>query len=384
MHPKLHTYATALLTLIAIPLVEVRPASAQGAPAGPPPVTVAKPVVKEIVEYDDYTGRFEASESVEVRARVTGYLDSVDFVDGAMVKAGDPLFTIDPRPYQAALDRAKSLVEQAQSKLDFAQADLARAENLRSTGNIADQLLDQRRQAFLQAQAEIAAAKASAESSRLDLEFTKIRAPIGGRTGRHLVSAGNLVRVNDTLLTTIVSVDPIRFYFDVDERSYLAYARSSANAFGSRNGSTDITVATSDERDPKRPGKLDFVDNRLDEATGTVRTRALLPNTDLYLRPGMFGRIRIPGSERYRGILVPDEAVASDQDRRVVYVVGEDGSVAPRAIRPGPMEDGYRVVREGLKGDETIVVNGLMRIRPGSKVSPQMTTLPPVRERKSN
>ena len=384
MHPRMHTYATALFTLIAIPLAEIRPAGAQGPPAGPPPVTVARPVVKEIVEYDEYTGRFEASESVEVRARVTGYLDSVDFVDGAMVKAGDPLFTIDPRPYQAAFDRAKSLVEQAQSRLDFAQADLARAENLRTTGNIADQLLDQRRQAFLQAQAEIAAAKASAESSRLDLEFTRIRAPIGGRTGRHLVSAGNLVRVNDTLLTTIVSVDPIRFYFDVDERSYLAYARSSANAFGSRSGSTEVTVATSDEREPKRPGKLDFVDNRLDEATGTVRTRAMLPNADLYLRPGMFGRIRIPGSERYRGILVPDEAVASDQDRRVVYVVGEDGSVAPRAIRPGPMEDGYRVVREGLKGDETIVINGLMRIRPGSKVSPQMTTLPPVRERKAN
>lgn len=384
MHPRMHTYATALLALIALPLTQTRPAAAQGAPGGPPPVTVAKPVVKDIVEYDDYTGRFEASESVEVRARVTGYLDSVDFVDGAMVKAGDPLFTIDPRPYQAAFDRAKSLVEQAQSKLDFAQADLARAENLRSTGNIADQLLDQRRQAFLQAQAEIAAAKASAESSRLDLEFTKIRAPIGGRTGRHLVSAGNLVRVNDTLLTTIVAVDPIRFYFDVDERSYLAYARSAANAFGSRAGTTDVTVATSDERDPKRPGKLDFVDNRLDEATGSVRTRAVLPNADLYLRPGMFGRIRIPGSERYRGVLVPDEAVASDQDRRIVYVVADDGGVAPRAIRPGPMEDGYRVVREGLKGDETIVVNGLMRIRPGVKVSPQMTTLPPVRERKAN
>ncbi len=384
MHPRLHTYATALLTLLALPLAAPPQAHAQGGPASPPPVVVAKPVVKDIVEYDDYTGRFEASESVEVRARVTGYLDSVDFVDGAMVKAGDPLFTIDPRPYQAAFDRAKSLVEQAQSRLDFAQSDLARAENLRTTGNIADQLLDQRRQAFLQAQAELAAAKASAESSRLDLEFTKIRAPIGGRTSRHLVSAGNLVRVNDTLLTTIVAVDPIRFYFDVDERSYLAYARTASSAFGPKGTGTDVTVATSDERDPKRPGKLDFVDNRLDEATGTVRTRAILPNADLYLRPGMFGRIRIPGSDRYRGILVPDEAVASDQDRRIVYVVADDGSVTPRAIRPGPMEDGYRVVREGLKGDETIVVNGLMRVRPGVKVSPQMTTLPPVRERKTN
>jgi len=373
-----------LLLSLVLAGLSATPALAQGGPQGPPPVVVAKPVVKDVIEYDEFTGRFEASESVEIRSRVTGYLESVDFKDGAIVKAGDPLFTIDPRPYQAALDRARSTVDQAQSRLEFAQSDLARAENLRTTGNIADQLLDQRRQAFLNAQAELAGAKAAVEAARLDLEFTRIKAPISGRASRHLVSAGNLVRVNDTLLTTIVAVDPIKFYFDVDERSYLAYARTAANGLRAGGGPSGIMVATTDERTPTRPGELDFVENRLDEATGTVRTRATLANPDLYLRPGMFGRIRIAGSEKYRGILIPDEAIASDQDRRIVYVVGPDGSVMPKPVRPGPREDGYRIIREGLTGEETIVINGLMRIRPGVKVSPQMTTLPPVRERATN
>ncbi len=387
LQPNRHARHLVLLTVLVaatLPFGALRSA-AQGAPQGPPPVVVAKPVVKDIIEYDEFTGRFEASESVEIRSRVTGYLESVEFTDGAVVKAGDLLFTIDPRPYQAAFDRAKSAVEQAQSRLEFAQGDLARAENLRTSGNISDQLLDQRRQSSLGAQAELAGAKAALEASRLDLEFTRIRSPIAGRASRHLVSAGNLVRVNDTLLTTIVAVDPIKFYFDVDERSYLAYARTAANSLRAGGGGENrVTVATSDEPVPNRVGRLDFVENRLDEATGTVRTRATLANPDLYLKPGMFGRIRIAGSERYRGILVPDEAIASDQDRRVVYVVADDGSVMPRPIRPGPREDGYRVVREGLKGDETIVINGLMRIRPGVKVSPQLVTLPPVRSRPTN
>lgn len=348
----------------------------QGAPA---PVSVAKPLVKEIVEFDEYTGRFEAPDSVEIRARVSGYLDKVSFKDGANVKAGDLLFTIDPRPYQAAYNKAESAVTVSQSKLEFAQSDMERAEALRKTGNISDQTVDQRRQAYLSAEAELAGNKAALESAKLDLDFTQVRAPISGRISRKLVSEGNLINANQTVLTTIVSLDPIQFYFDIDERSFVAYAKGGVASSDTSPRSNEVVVAVTGDREPTRKGTLDFVDNRLDSTTGTMRVRAVFPNPDFFLTPGMFGRIRIVGSQPYKGVLVPDEAIASDQDRRIVYVSNPDGSVTATPVRPGPKQDGYRVIREGLKGDETIVVNGLMRIRPGAKVSPQMTTLPPTR-----
>jgi RND family efflux transporter MFP subunit len=371
-----------VLFVSAAAIVSAASALAQSSPP-PPPVTVAKPVVKDITEWDEFTGRFEATETVEIRSRVTGYLDKVLFKDGAMVKAGDPLFVIDQRPYKAAYDRALSSVVVSQSRFEFSQNDLDRAEQLRKTNNIADQVLDQRRQNFLAAQAELAGAKATAESARLDFEFTTIKAPIAGRISRKLVSEGNLVNANDTVLTTIVSLDPIHFYFDVDERSYIAYSRKglSGSRPSSRDVANEVLVAVTDEKEPVHKGKMDFVDNRIDNAAGTMRGRAIFPNPDLFLTPGMFGRVRLIGSGLYKGVLVPDESIASDQDRRVVFVVADDGTVTPRPVRTGPRIDGYRVVREGLKGDETIAVNGLMRIRPGVKVAPQMTTLPPVRER---
>jgi RND family efflux transporter MFP subunit len=348
---------------------------------GPAPVSVAKPIVKDITEYDEFTGRFEATDFVEVRSRVTGYLDKVSFKDGGFVKEGDLLFTIDPRPYQAAYNKAESAVTVAQSQFTFASNDLERAESLRKTGNISDQTVDQRRQAFLTAEADLAGAKAALESARLDLDFTQIKAPVSGRISRKLVTEGNLVTANNTVLTTIVSLDPIQFYFDVDERSFVAYAKAGLNK--SRNLASpvsEVVVAVTGDKEPTRKGRLDFIDNRLDNATGTMRLRAVFDNPDFFLTPGMFGRIRIVGSDVYKGVLVPDEAIASDQDRRVVYVVGDDGSVKPTQVRPGPKQDGYRVIRDGLKGDETIVVNGLTRIRPGVKIEPKMTTLPPSRE----
>jgi RND family efflux transporter MFP subunit len=358
-------------------------ASAQGGPPPAPSVTVAKPVVKDIIERDDFIGRFEAVDQVEIRARVSGYLDKVHFQDGTLVKVGDLLFTIDPRPYQNTFEESQSAVTSAQVRLNFAQSDLDRAQQLRQTGNIADQLFDQRRQSFLTAKAELDRSQANLRQAQLDLDFTQIKAPLAGRISRRLVSEGNLVGANQTILTNIVSLDPIQFYFDVDERSYLAYSRQDQG--GTRTSTNrapnEVTLTLTDERQGTRPGKVDFVDNRLDAASGTIRARAIFENKDLFLTPGLFGRVTLGGSDPYRAVLVPDEAIGSDQDRRIVYVVGDNNQTTARPVRIGPRIDGYRVIRDGLKGDETIVVNGLVRVRPGAPVSPQMTMLPPVRER---
>jgi RND family efflux transporter MFP subunit len=360
-------------------------ASAQGGPAQPPPppVTVAKPVVKDIVERTDFIGRFEAIDQVDIRARVSGYLDKVHFQDGTFVKAGDLLFTIDPRPYRNALEQSQSAVTSSQVRLEFAQSDLERAEQLRRTGNIPDQLFDQRRQAFLTAKAELDRAQAALRQAQLDVEFTQIKSPLSGRISRKLVSEGNLVNANETVLTNVLSLDPIQFYFDVDERSFLAFSRQTHGGTNtSANGETNEVVLTlTDERLGQRKGQLDFVDNRLDAASGTIRVRAVFENKDRFLTPGLFGRVTVGASDPYRGILLPDEAIGSDQDRRVVYVLGENNVVNLKPIRIGPRIDGYRVIRDGLTGNETVVVNGLVRVRPGTPITPQMTTLPPMRER---
>ena len=360
-------------------------ASAQGGPAPPPPpqVTVAKPLVKDIVERTDFIGRFEAIDQVDIRARVSGYLDKVHFQDGTFVKAGDLLFTIDPRPYRNALEQAQSAVTSSQVRLEFAQSDLDRAEQLRRSGNITDQVYDQRRQAFLTAKAELDRAQAALRQAQLDVEFTQIKSPLSGRISRKLVSEGNLVNANETILTNVLSLDPIQFYFDVDERSFLAFSRQTHGGTNtSANGETnEVELTLTDERLGTRKGQLDFVDNRLDSASGTIRVRAVFENKDRFLTPGLFGRVTVGASDPYKGILLPDEAIGSDQDRRVVYVVGENNIVNLKPVRIGPRIDGYRVIRDGLTGNETVVVNGLVRARPGAPVTPQMTTLPPMRER---
>ncbi|MGA0597745.1 efflux RND transporter periplasmic adaptor subunit [Enterovirga sp. CN4-39] len=355
------------------------PAMAQTPP--PPAVSVAKPVVKKIVEQDDFIGRFDAVDTVDLRARVTGYLEKVHFEDGAIVKAGELLFTIDPRPYETALRSAQASLASATARSEFAQTDLERATTLQRTGNISEQLADQRRQALQTAQSEADSARAAIDRAKLDLEYTQIRAPISGRISRRLVSVGNLIQPNETLLTTMVSLDPIYFYFDVDERAYLAYLQGFASTPGGTNHrDPTVTVTLTNERDGRRKGRIDFVDIRLDQASGTVRGRAVFDNKDLSLTPGLFGRIRVPGSEPYEAILVPDEALGTDQNRRVVYVVGPDNKVAARAVRPGPRIDGYRIIRDGLGPDDVVVVNGLSRARPGTVVSLKMTELPPSRE----
>lgn len=346
----------------------------------PPSVSVAKPVVREVVEDDEFVGRFEAVDEVDLRARVGGYLQKIHFTDGAIVEKGDLLFTIDPRPYQSAVAEAEANLKIAQSQVEYTTKQLERARELSTRGNISVSALDERQQEHLAAQAQVQGAKAALDNARLDLEYTEIRAPVAGRIDRNFISVGNLVSPDDTILTRIVSLDPIYFYFDVDERSFLAYARDARArgvALQEGAGALPVKVRLSDERDGSFEGKLDFAENRVDPGTGTVRVRALFPNPDLVLQPGLFGTINVPGSLPYRGVLIPDDAIAADQDRRIVYVVDDSGKVSPRQIRPGPRLHGYRVVREGLTGDETIVINGLMRVRPGVTVTPQPVDLPP-------
>jgi RND family efflux transporter MFP subunit len=356
---------------------------AQGGPVPAPNVTVAKPLVKDIVEQTDFIGRFEAVDHVDIRARVSGYLHKVHFQDGTLVRAGDVLFTIDPRPYQNALEQAQATVTSSRVQLDFAQSEFDRAEQLRRTGNISDQLFDQRRQALLTARAGLDRAQAALRQAQLDVEFTEIRAPLSGRISRKLVSAGNLVNANETILTNILSLDPIQFYFDVDERSYLSFSRQAQG--GTRTSATgsasEALLTLTDERLGQRRGQLDFVENRLDAASGTIRARAIFDNKDMFLTPGLFGRVTIGASDPYRGVLLPDEAIGSDQDRRVVYLVGDNNIVNLKPVRVGPRIDGYRLIREGLSGTETVVVNGIVRARPGAPVTPLMTTLPLTRER---
>ena len=351
-------------------------AVAQG---GPPPVNVAKPVVKTIVEDDEFVGRFAAQSEVVVRARVTGYLQEVHFKDGSLVSEGQVLFTIDQRQFRTLLRQAQSRIDVAEATFAFAEDQLERAESLIANGNIAQSVLDSRKEAFLAAQGALEQARASLELAELDLEYSQITAPISGRIDRALVDPGNLVLENETELTSIVSSNPIYFNFDIDERYFLSYARD-ARARGvslqEGGGGLEVTVTLSDRRIAPLTGVLDFSENRIDEETGTMRVRAVLDNPDEVLTPGLFGRVNVPGSLPYEGILVPDSAIVADQNRRLVMMVDEEGNVTPRPVRPGPRIDGYRVIRSGLDGSETIVIEGIVRARPGSVVAPEMVELP--------
>ncbi|MBS0233698.1 MAG: efflux RND transporter periplasmic adaptor subunit [Proteobacteria bacterium] len=355
--------------------------AAQAAPPPPPQVTVAKPIKKVVTNYDEYVGRFVPVDYVEVRARVSGYLDKIHFTDGQMVKVGDPLFTIDRRPFQAVYDQAKASIEQSKANLAFAQSDLARGKNLPVGNVITQQTLDQRVQAERVAEANVTASEAAARQANLDLQFTELTAPIAGRIGDRRVSIGNLVTGgtsgNTTLLATIVSVDPIRFEFTMDEASYLRYLNEATEKrAGSvdRGLSLDADLKLIDERDFVHKGHIDFVDNAINTSSGTIRGRAVFKNTDGRLTPGMFGRIRIPAAPPAEALLVPDDAIATEQVRKFVYTLGDDNVAKPKYVTLGPVVDGLRVITAGLTANDTVVVNGLMRVRPGAKVSPQQAS----------
>ncbi len=349
---------------------------------GPPPVTVAKPVVKTIVEDDEFTGRFEAVEDVTVRSRVTGYLESVMFTDGQLVEKGEPLFAIDQRQFRLLLEQAEAQVGVAEASHAFAREQLDRAEALITTGNIAQATVDQRREAFLAAAGALEQARAAVQSARIDLEYSEISAPMSGRIDRRRIDPGNLVTANETVLTSIVATDPIYFSFDIDERYFLAYSRD-ARARGvplNQGGGLEAYVTLLDETMGAFSGQVDFGENRISAESGTLRLRLVVPNPDGLLTPGLFGRVNVTGSLPYEGVLIPDSALVADQNRRLVMIVDGEGKVTPREVRPGPRIDGYRVIRAGLDGSETIVIEGIARARPGATVTPELVELPPAAE----
>jgi RND family efflux transporter MFP subunit len=347
---------------------------AQGAAPPPPTVTVAKPTKKLVTDRDEYVGRFVAFDYVEVRARVSGYLEKILFKDGQLVKEGDPLFLIDPRPFQASLDQAKAAVLQAKANLAFAESDLKRGESLRTGTTITQQALDQRLQASRVAAASVTAQEAALKQSELDLSFTELTAPISGRIGDRRVSIGNLVTggaTGSTLLATIASIDPIRFEFTMDEASYLRYLRMASSSNAANRGMTlPVRLKLIDEDAYTHEGKIDFVDNAIDRSSGTIRGRAQFANADGRLTPGMFGRIQIATSAPAEAMLVPDTAIGTEQVRKFVYVLDANNVATPKYVTLGQLVDGLRVVK-GLKADDTVIVNGLMRVRPGAKVTPE-------------
>lgn len=346
---------------------------------GPPPraVTVAHPVQRSVTDYDEYVGRFTAINAVEVRARVSGYLDGVHFRDGQQVKQGDLLFTIDKRPFQNALDQARAHLAQARSNLHFAEADLARGEQLMKERTIAEQTYEQRAQAARNARAAVSGMEAALRQAELELQFTEVRAPIDGRIGDRRVSPGNLVTGgsggNTTLLATIVTTDPIYFEFTFDEASFLRYQRAAQNGHGitSRGAGVEVSLRLIDEKDFMHRGRMDFVDNVIDRSTGTIRGRAVFDNPDGVFTPGMFGRVRVPASAPYQALLVLDTAISSEQARKYVFVVDGESTARAKYVTLGPLVGDLRVIRDGLAADDSVIVNGISNLRPGQKVTAQ-------------
>jgi len=353
----------------------------QAAPP-PPPVTVAKPLVQNITEWDEFTGRFDATEAVEVRARVSGYLQKVNFGDGEMVEKGDVLFEIDRRPYQTAVDQATADRTAADARLAWAASQLERAQALEGSSSMSPATLDERLQDRRAAEASVQQSTDTVQAAQLNLDFTNVAAPISGRVSNRRIDVGNLVAgdPNSTLLTTIVSLDPIYFVFDMSEADFLAYQRAveRGDLPSTRDQGTVVDARLPDEENWPYAGTMNFVDNRIDPGSGTIRARAVFPNPDHFITPGQFGRLRVPSSNPYDAILVPESAVVTDQSNQIVMTVAEDGTVVPKPIRLGPAQPGgLRIVREGLTGDERIIINGLVRARPGGKVTPEEGKIEP-------
>jgi RND family efflux transporter MFP subunit len=350
----------------------------QAAPP-PPQVTIAKPTSKMIADQDEYVGRFVAVESVEVRARVPGYLEAIHFQDGQMVKAGDLLFTIDRRPFQIALAQAQASLAQAKATLAFAESDLARAQGLAIGTVITQQTFDQRTKAKRIAEASVAAQQAAERQATLDLEFTELRAPVSGRIGDRRVSVGNLVTGgtsgNTSLLATIQSIDPIRFEFTLDEASYLRYGDLTNNGAGADRGLTlPVKLKLLTEPAFSHEGTMDFVDNAIDRSSSTIRARAVFTNPDGRFTPGMFARVRMAAAPPKDELLVPDAAIGAEQVRKFVLVVDAENVARPKYVTLGPVVDGLRVITQGLTLEDSVIVNGLMRARPGAKVTPQQSS----------
>jgi RND family efflux transporter MFP subunit len=351
------------------------PATQAAPPA--PVVTVAKPVVKEMQEWSDFTGQFEARESVEVRARVSGYLESVNFTDGQLVKKGDLLFVIEPRPFELALETAKAQLAQTEAQVQLAQQQLDRTAQLRKNDYATKETYDERVSQLAIATASRDAALAAVNNAQLNLDYTRVTAPVSGRMGRHEVSVGNLVMggtSSTTLLTTIVSLDPIWLTFNVSEGDGMTYKRlvQRGEIKSARDNAVEVQGQLMDEHSWTLKGTIDFVDNQYDRSSGTIRVRASFPNPNLFITPGQFGRVRVPMSQLKPTMLVPDAAVVTDQSVKLLFTVAPDGSVVPKPVDLGPVtDDGLRIIKSGITPEDQVIINGLLRARPGAKVTPE-------------
>lgn len=372
--PSARAACAALLASILV-LALPQPGIAQGPPA--PPVTVAAPLQRNVAEWDEFTGRFVADEIVEVRPRVEGFIAQVHFRDGDLVEKGALLFTIDKRPYTIALDVARAEVARSEAQVELARSDVERARPLVASRAIPERELDARQSQLRVTQASLASARANVRKAELDLEWCEVRAPIAGRISDRRIDAGNLVTTSGqngaTLLTTIVRLDPIKFEFDAAEADYIKYARLARQGTrpDSRTARNRVQVRLSDEREWSRTGVVEFVDNVLNTRSGTIRGRAVFANADLFLTPGMFGRLRVWGGDA-EALLVPDSAIASDQARKVVLTVNAENQVVAKVVTLGPLEAGLRVIRAGLDPSDRVVISGQANpfVRPGSRVTP--------------
>jgi RND family efflux transporter MFP subunit len=350
--------------------------SGDSGPPPPPQVSVATVLEKRVKDWDEFTGRFQAIETVEIRPRVSGYIDKVAFKEGAVVKSGDLLFIIDPRPYQAEYDRAAADLKRYKTALELARIESVRVQRLRESGAVSQEELDERTSTVAQAEANVGAAQAALESAQLNLGFTRVSSPIAGRVSRAEVTRGNLVTGGTnggTLLSSVVSMDPIYLYFDADEQAYLRYTKMAREGerSSSRDAANPVQVGLANEEGFPHQGTMDFVDNQLNPQTGTIRARAVLANKDGQFTPGLFGRVQLLGSDEYDAILIDDRAVNTDQSQKYVLLLGADNKVEYRRVKLGRIIDGLRVVREGLKSGDVIVVNGAQRVHPGVAVTPE-------------
>jgi len=366
-----------------VPLGCAKPSEGPVVQAKPPEVTISQVVERPVVDYEEFTGRMDAGESVEVRARVSGYLHEVHFSDGQEVKAGAVLFQIDPRTFEADVKNTEGQKAQWLAKRDKAKADVARYEGLVPSGAASAQDLDKARAELGEAVAAIESSQAMIERAMLNLEFSKITAPIDGQVGEALITKGNLIQTgagDDSLLTTIVSLDPIYVYFDVDERTLLRFRerhREGEPPQGVAQLKIPLFLGLATDEGFPHTGVIDFANNRVDAATGTVQVRGTFDNAKRVFKPGFFARVRVPISDSYKALLVSEVALGTDQGQKFVLVVDDQGMVEKRFVKPGPLQDdGVRVISSGLKPGDWIVVNGLQRARPGKPVTPQRAEMP--------
>ncbi|MEM8958871.1 MAG: efflux RND transporter periplasmic adaptor subunit [Pseudomonadota bacterium] len=370
--PRIRPSLFVALSLLLSAMTATNEATAQ---QGPPPVVTASPLVDTVVDWDEYTGRFVAQAQVDIRARVSGYLDGIHFDEGQIVEAGQLLYTIDRRPFDLAVRQAHARVDAAAALRDLAIIEFERAEELEARNVGSTRNVQQARSVFQEAVANIALAEAQLEEAELNLEYTRITAPIHGRISTTALDVGDLVVGGPNgadVLTDIVRVDPIEFVFTGSEADFLKYARLNEQgiAAGDRDARNPVQVQLLDEDDWPWVGYVDFVDNVLDPNSGTITARGVFENDDGFLQPGLFGRARLPGSGEYEAVLIPAEAIVADQSRSIVYVVGEEDIIEARPVTPGALWKGLRIVRDGLTPEDRVVVSGLQRVRPGSPVTP--------------